>query len=87
MQNNVMCAMQSQKVTFDEIELEYSEEHQMYFYPMPDTGLQTRLRLTIIYLPPKNLRMKIECKSYKLSLKDPIVTGKQIGRASCRERV
>ena len=36
MQNNVMCAMQSQKVTFDEIELQYSEEHKMYFYPMPE---------------------------------------------------
>lgn len=28
--------MQSQKVTFDEIELQYSEEHKMYFYPMPE---------------------------------------------------
>lgn len=36
MQNNVICAMQSQKVTFDEIELQYSEEHKMYFYPMPE---------------------------------------------------
>ena len=46
-----------------------------------------RLRISLDRLHYKHNLRYFACAEYGLSLKARIVTGKQIGRASCRERV